>query len=160
MSESSILTILGFFFGGGTVGALIAFWANRKKVSAETDNLVVEGAKALLEPLYNQLERMESDLCKEHNARVKIEEELEKVKTEAAKRSEANQERILVLEEALRGKNAEIEKLQVEANALKIQVSKQKEQISALEAQLEELKETPVTKLEKKKTGPLKDSSL
>lgn len=166
MTETSILAILGIFFGGGTVAALISYWANRRRNAAETDNLILEGAKSLLKPLTDQVERLDQDLCDERNARKKVERELEQVQKDAAKRSENYDARIKYLENALIGKDVEIAKMQTEAETLKQQVARQRQQIEDLEAQLEELKQTPVTKLEggtviikRKGTGPLKGGS-
>ena len=153
MSEESIISVIIAVLSGGTVGALISFWANRKKNNAETDNIIVEGAKALLEPLTNQVNRLEGDLCKERTERERFERELEqvkaererfeneleKVKNEGEKASEANIVRIIALETALLAKDKEIASLQFEAAELK-------EKVISLEKQLEELGKTPVTK--------------
>jgi len=165
MSETTIITIISFLLGGGTIGALISFWANRKKTDAETDNLVIEGATALLRPLTERVTCLEGDLATERKRRSELNDELEKAKRESVEANQRNIQRIVALEEALIGKDAEIAKLQTEAETLKQQVARQRQQIEDLEAQLEELKQTPVTKLEggtviikRKGTGPLKES--
>jgi predicted RNase H-like nuclease (RuvC/YqgF family) len=155
MSENTIVTIISFLLGGGTIGALISFWANRKKTDAETDNLVIEGATALLKPLTDRVTCLETDLERERKLRRELNDELETVRADTVKRSKDNLKRITDLEDSLLAKDKEIANLQSESETLKLQVAKQKEQISALEQQLETLKETPVTK----KTGPLKGSS-
>ena len=175
MTETFILSVLGILFGGGTIAALIGYWSNRRRNAAETDNFILEGAKSLLEPLTDRVTCLEADLKRERMRRIEVEEsrekeikamseELEQVRQEAARRSEEYNRRIKDLETAVTGKDAEIAKLQAEAETLKQQVAKQFQQIEALEAQLEELKQTPVTKLQgttvitKRKTGPLKES--
>ena len=158
MNETTIISILTLLLGGGTVGALITFWANRKKTTAETDNLVVEGATALLKPLTDRVTCLEADLEKERKRRKEVEESREKeigvlskelvtlkdeLELEGRKRREL-QDTVIDLDRVVMAKDKRIEELETK--------------VAVLEAQLEALEQVPATR--KKGTGPLKDSSV
>jgi predicted RNase H-like nuclease (RuvC/YqgF family) len=145
MNETIIISILTLLLGGGTVGALITFWANREKTDAETDNLVIEGATALLKPLTERVTCLEGDLATERKRRKELNDELEKAKRDNEENNERNIKRIVALEDSLLAKDKEIASLQFEAAELK-------EKVRLLEEQLEKIGKTPVTK---EKTEPL-----
>lgn len=156
MEDGTILAALTLVFGGGTtIGALIAWWANRDKVDAEADSLFIESvtnaSTALLKPLTERVTCLEGDLATERRRRMELNEELEKAKRDSISASQRNIERITALEQALLAKDKEIASLQLEAAQLK-------DKVAQLEAQLEALEQTPVTKRnngKKPPTGPL-----
>jgi len=145
--DETILTIISFLLGGGTIGALITWWANRKKVDAEADSIFVESvtkaSKAMLGPLTERVTCLEGDLDTERSRRMKLSDELEQAKRESDEANHRQVQRILALERAILDKDKEIAILQ--------------EKVKVLEAQLEALEQTPVTNRNGKKpgTGPL-----
>ena len=145
MNETTIISILTLLLGGGTIGALITFWGNREKTDAETDNLIIEGATALLKPLTERVTCLEGDLATERKRRRELNDELEKTKRDNEENNERNIQRIVALEDSLLAKDKEIASLQFEAAELK-------EKVRLLEEQLEKIGKTPVTK---EKTEPL-----
>lgn len=126
-------------FGGGTIAALIQFWSTRRTVKAQTDNLVVEGAKALLEPLTKRVTALEEE-------------------------GSVKDQRIDDLEHAGRQKDSEIADLRKELDEARGEIAARDERlarIDELERQNAEMKaelarlRKLVAKIERRGTGPL-----
>ena len=151
-----ILGVLGLLLSGGTVVALINFYANRKKIKAETDNLIVDGAKKLVRIITDKAGRVgktEQDAygtgqflesaSRDKDNRIKA---LEDENLEKSRRIKEQDKQISILREKL---NKAIFDAREATQARQDRIQK----IVHLEAQIEDL-QGQIKKIEKK-TGSL-----
>lgn len=140
----NVLFVAGIsaIFGGGTIAALIQFWSSRKKVQAEADNLVVEGARALLEPLTKRVTALESQSAEKDKRIEDLEQALKHKDEEIASLRRELDVALQAAKEATQARAGRIERIAEleKANAL------MKAEIAELQAKIQKIE---------KKTGPL-----
>lgn len=105
------INIITSLITGGVISTIVIAISERRKRKAETDNMIVEGAKALLEPLTRRVSELETQVAASR-----------KTIAELTAQIESRDERIETLQAGVESRDARITDLESEVAVLREQV--------------------------------------